>query len=427
MWSTPPLTEQRVRFATAQGLASLPVDGLRVLVLIPDGTRTMPMPLTFEILGQQLGPRVKALDFLVALGTHTPMNDAELSRHLGREVSNGRTGRSNVFNHRWDDTSAFVNIGTIPAHEIAQLTCGLMRKDVPVTLNRLILDYDHLLICGPVFPHEVAGFSGGAKYFFPGIAGPEIIHFTHWLGALITNYEIIGTADTVVRAVIHRAAACIDRPHSLLAPVVTHDGVAGVFCGPTIETWKQAAELSSRCHVINVEEPFTRVLALMPTMYSDLWTGAKGMYKLEPAVADGGEIVIFAPHITEVSRVHGHLIDEIGYHCRDYFLGQWDRFGHYPGAILAHSTHLRGQGVWDAVRKVETLRINVTLATGISEEHSERINLGYLDPKSINPDDWHVIPNAGETVYRAVTAAPRRPASSVCNTSALMPADRSSS
>ncbi len=400
MWSTPPLTEHQVRSAAAQGLASLAVDGLRVLVLIPDGTRTMPMPLMFGILEQYLAPRVKALDFLVALGTHAPMNDAELSRHLGRVVRNGRTGTRNIFNHRWDDPAAFVNIGTIPAHEIAHLTGGLMHQDVPVTLNRLILDYDHILICGPVFPHEVAGFSGGAKYFFPGIAGPEIIHFTHWLGALVTNYAIIGTADTVVRAVIHRAAECVDRPHSLLAPVVTHDGVAGVFCGPTIETWKQAAALSSRCHVINVEQPFTRVLAVMPAMYSDLWTGAKGMYKLEPAVADGGEIVIFAPHITEVSRVHGRLIDEVGYHCRDYFLGQWERFGHYPGAILAHSTHLRGQGVWDAVCKVETLRIKVTLATGISEEHCKRINLGYLDPASVDRDEWHVIPNAGETVYR---------------------------
>ena len=400
MWSTLPLTDQQVRSESAQGLASLAVDGLRVLVLIPDGTRTMPMPLMFEILEHELGPRVTALDFLVALGTHAPMSDADLSRHLGRDVRNGRTGRSNVFNHRWDDPAAFVKVGAIGANEIEQLTFGRMHRDVPVTLNRLILDYDYLLICGPVFPHEVAGFSGGAKYFFPGIAGPEIIHFTHWLGALITNYEIIGVADTAVRAVIHRAAECIDRPHSLLAPVVTHDGVAGVFCGETIETWRRAADLSAQCHVIDVKEPFTRVLAIMPAMYTDLWTGAKGMYKLEPAMADGGEIVIFAPHITEVSPVHGHLLDEVGYHCRDYFLGQWDRFGHYPGAILAHSTHLRGQGTWDALRKVETLRIKVTLATGISEEHCNRINLGYLDPASVNPGEWHVIPNAGETVYR---------------------------
>ena len=57
-----------------------------------------------------------------------------------------------------------------------------------------------------MFPHEVVGFSGGNKYLFPGIAGPEIINFTHWLGALITNYDVIGAGYTPVRAVIDRAA-----------------------------------------------------------------------------------------------------------------------------------------------------------------------------------------------------------------------------
>ena len=88
----------------------------------------------------------------------------------------------------------------------------------------------------------------------------------------------------------------------------------------------------------------------MPAMYDDLWTAAKGMYKTEPVVADGGEVIIYAPHVTEVSHVHGKMIDEIGYHCRDYFLAQWDRFSEYPGGILAHSTHVKGHGTYDARR-----------------------------------------------------------------------------
>ena len=124
-----------------------------------------------------------------------------------------------------------LTLGTIPAAEIAAITDGKLAQDVPVALNRLVTEYDHILICGPVFPHEVAGLSGGAKYLFPGIAAPQIIHFTHWLGALITSYEIIGTIDTPVRAVIDRAAAFLDTPVSLVALVTSHDGVAGVFCG----------------------------------------------------------------------------------------------------------------------------------------------------------------------------------------------------
>jgi len=143
-------------------------------------------------------------------------------------------------------------------------------------------------------------------------------------------------------------------------------------------------------------------------MYDDLWTAAKGMYKLEPAVADGGEVVIYAPHITEVSYTHGHLIDEIGYHCREYFLGQWDRFGAYPGGVLAHSTHVKGLGTYDPQRGIEVPRIRVTLATGIGPERCARINLGYLDPATVRLEDWQnledegilLVPRAGEMLYR---------------------------
>jgi lactate racemase len=391
-----------------EGLGRLPVDGRRVLVLIPDGTRTMPMPLLFEMLEQALVPRVAALDFLVALGTHSPMDDAQLECLIGRPVSGGRAGSHRIFNHRWDDPATFARLGTIPASEIAQLTGGRLKQDVPVALNRLVVEYDHVIICGPVFPHEVAGFSGGTKYFFPGIAAAEIIHFTHWLGALITSAEMIGTADTPVRAVIDRAASLLKTPASLLAVVVTHEGVAGLFCGDTREAWRRAAALSARRHIVWVDRPFQRVLAVMPSMYDDLWTAAKGMYKTEPAVADGGEVVIYAPHVKDVSKVHGALIEEIGYHCRDYFLGQWERFRDYPGGILAHSTHVRGAGTFDPACALESPRIRVTLATGISRERCERINLGHLDPESVNiaewqarePDGWLVVPRAGEMLYR---------------------------
>ena len=408
------LSREELDAVAREGLGALPVDGRRVLVIIPDGTRTMPMPMMFELIERELGPRVAALDYLVALGTHTPMSDAQLSAHVGRPVVNGRAGARAIFNHRWDDPSAYAPIGTIPAREIAELTGGRLRQEVPVALNRLATEYDHVLICGPVFPHEVAGFSGGTKYLFPGIAAPEIIHFTHWLGALVTSYEVIGTIDSAVRAVINRAAALLDTPLSLLAVVATHHGVAGMFCGDVHEAWRQAATLSSKRHIVWVDEPYDRVLAVMPAMYDDLWTAGKGMYKSEPAVADDGEVIIYAPHVTEVSRTHGRMIEEVGYHCRDYFLAQWDRFKKYPGGILAHSTHVKGNGTYDAATSVEDPRVQVTLATGISKERSALVNLGYKDPKTVDPRDYEgdpktlVIPRAGEMLYRV--GAPPEPA-----------------
>ncbi len=408
-----PLDDEEVRALIFEALARADLDGRRVLVIIPDHTRTAPLPLFFRLFHQAMRGRVAALDYLVALGTHQPLSDQALNRLVGITDEERRTLYADVhlFNHGWDRPGTLARLGVIPAAEIARLTGGMLVQDLPVTVNRLVFDYDRLIVCGPVFPHEVVGFSGGNKYFFPGISGPEVINFTHWLGALMTSYEIIGTRSTPVRAVIDRAAALIDRPSLCFALVVGTEAqdpvpLQGLFVGSMEEAWQAAADLSAQVHIVWLDRPFRRVLSVMPDMYDDLWTAAKGMYKLEPVVADGGEVVIYAPHITEISYTHGQIIDRVGYHVRDYFVAQWDRFKEYPWGVLAHSTHLRGIGSYDAATGIERPRIRVTLATGIPRERCERVNLGYLDPAAVDLEEWKrqpdtlVVPKAGEMLYR---------------------------
>jgi nickel-dependent lactate racemase len=402
------LNKDEVQAIVRQSLAELDLSGKRVLALIPDRTRTMPMPLLFDLFEEFLGEKVAQLDYLVALGTHQPLDDTQLGKLVGRQVVGGRVGNTHIFNHEWQKPDTFIPIGEITAGEISLITDGLLTHEVPVALNKRIFDYDQIIICGPVFPHEVVGFSGGNKYLFPGIAAPEIINFTHWLGALITSYKVIGTPTTPVRTVIDRAAELVKTPVACFALVVTQDQIAGMYFGSAKEAWHRAAELSAMRHIVYKDKPFKRVLSIMPEMYDDLWTAAKGMYKLEPVIADGGEVVIFAPHIHEVSYTHGRLIDEIGYHCRDYYLSQWEKFKDYPGGVLAHSTHLKGMGIYDAALGIETPRITVTLATGIPPERCRQINLGYLSPTAIRLDEWQnhenegilVVPHAGEVLYR---------------------------
>ncbi len=410
------LTEREVHDLMSEALTWANLDGKRVLVIIPDSTRTAPIPLFFRLFHQLLGSRVAALDYLVALGTHQPMNEEALNRLVGvtaaERVEEYRNVR--ILNHRWDLPETFTTLGAITEHETRNTSQGLLSQTVPVTVNKLIFDYDQLIICGPTFPHEVVGFSGGNKYFFPGIGGPEVINFTHWLGAVITSMEVIGTKHTPVRRVIGRAASFIDKPKLCFSLVVKDDGLAGLFIGTPEEAYDQAADLSAKLHIVYVDKPFKRVLSVMPKMYDDLWTAAKGMYKLEPAIADGGEVIIYAPYITEVSYTHGHIIDQIGYHVRDYFLKQWDRFKGYPWGVLAHSTHLRGIGTFE--NGVERPRIRVTLATGIPEERCRRINLGYLDPATIDPEEWAdrenegilLVRKAGEMLYRISKSANRK-------------------
>jgi lactate racemase len=402
------LTEEQINSVIIQGLDSLSLASKRVLFIIPDSTRTMPLPLFFRQITRHLLGKVRQLDFLIALGTHPAMSDEAMLRLVGISAEEKATLYADVrlLNHAWKDPQALTLLGSIPGEEILGLSNGLLEMEVPVRLNRRILDYDQIIICGPVFPHEVVGFSGGNKYFFPGIAGSDIIDFTHWLGALITSYSAIGTKDTPMRRVIDRAAAMIPVPRHALCSVVSHEGVSGVYFGTPEEAFSAAADLSAQVHVHWIDKPYRQVLSVLPSMYDEIWVGAKGMYKMEPAIADGGEVIIYAPHIREFSVVHGKLIREIGYHVRDYFVKQWDRFKDYPWGVLAHSTHLRGIGTYE--NGVECPRITVTLATGISEEECRQVNLGYLNPASINPQDWAgresegvlLVPRAGEYLYR---------------------------
>lgn len=402
------LSDQEIEGIVQRALDAADLTGKRVLVIIPDGTRSAPIPLFFRLFHEALSGKVQALDYLVALGTHTLMSEEALLRHVGISAEEKATRYADVglHNHRWDLPESFTSVGAISADETSALTGGLMSLPVDVRINRMVLDYDSILIFGPVFPHEVVGFSGGNKYFFPGIGGAEVINFTHWLGALITNYEIIGAGYTPVRAVIDRAASFIDRQKLCFALVVTEEGLRGLFVGPPEQAWERASELSSQVHIIYADRPFKKVLSLIPDMYPDMWTGAKGMYKTEPVVADGGEVILYAPHISRTSLVHGHILDRIGYHVRDYFVRQWSRFKDFPWGVLAHSTHVRGSGKFE--HGVERPRVEVTFATRIPEDLCMRLNVGFRDPDHIHPQEWMhredegilVVPHAGQVLYR---------------------------
>ena len=383
----------------------------RVLVLIPDHTRTLPLPFLFQNLVEILHDTRK-LDFLIALGTHPALSQDQINQLLGIS-ENERTTRYasiGVFNHAWDDPNQLETIGVITQDQVKEIAGSRWHPslggDVPVRINKNVFNYDHILILGPTFPHEVVGFSGGAKYLFPGISGPEMIHVSHWLGALAGVLNTIGIKETPVRAMIHAAVEKLRVPITLIAMVVSENDLAGIFIGDHLKAWETAANLSSQKHIQWVEKPYQRVLSCAPPMYDELWTAGKAMYKLEPVVAAGGELIIYAPHLDVVSHVHGKYLIETGYHILDYFLQDWDTYQHIPLGVLAHATHVRGSGIME--NGIERPNIKVTLASQIPPEVCEQLNLGYLDPESIDIDAWQnredegllYVPKAGEILYR---------------------------
>ncbi len=403
-----PVPEAEIRRVVTAHLDALPVDGGDVVVLIPDGTRTAPLRLLFDVICTALAGRTRRLRFLIALGTHQPMSDEAIGRMLGPGWD--RRAGVQVHNHAWYDDATFADLGVLDSSVVRGISGGRLDRAVPVRVNRAVVDADHVVVCGPVFPHEVVGFSGGTKYLFPGVGEAALTGLSHWLGALITCPEIIGKLPTTpVRRLIDAAADLVPTPTSGLCFVTGHGSpqLAGLFTGDLREAWAAAARLSARLHVTYVDHPYRTVVAVMPEMYDEMWVAAKGMYKLEPVVADGGELIVLAPHVTRFSATHDAVLQQVGYHCRDWFLAHWSEVEDLPWGVLAHSTHLYGAGTYDPVTGAETPRIRVSLATGIPEAGCRAMNLGYRDAGSVDlaafaaaGDDVLVVPRAGEQLYR---------------------------
>ncbi len=404
------LTHDQIMQVLTQGLGGT-FKGQKVLVLIPDHTRSLPLPELFRMLVDVLH-EARELNFMVALGTHPGYDDAGLNHLVGITAAERATTFKHVglLNHAWDDPAALTSLGVIGHDELRQLAGSSYHYSLPteinVRINRAVLEHDHIIIVGPTFPHEVVGFSGGAKYFFPGISGPDVINATHWLGALATVRGTIGIKDTPVRAVVHSAARRLNTPATLVALIVQGHDLAGVLIGDVYETWSAAADVSSERHIKWCDHPYKSVLSTCPPMYDELWTAGKCMYKLEPVVEVGGELIIYAPHLDVVSPVHGRYIYEAGYHILPYFLANWDRYKHLPLGALAHCTHVRGSGVME--NGVEKPNVRLTLASKIPPEDCAKLNLGYRDPATINPADWQnredegllYVAKAGEMLYK---------------------------
>ncbi|NTU75238.1 MAG: DUF2088 domain-containing protein, partial [Anaerolineaceae bacterium] len=391
------LTTDAIREALEKGLSGK-FAGQKLLVLIPDHTRSLPLPYLFRTLVEVLN-NVESLTFMVALGTHPALSEENLNHLVGITADERKTKYRHVriLNHAWDNPSALTSLGVMAQDEIKAIAGEQWHASLPdevnIQINKASIEHDHILILGPTFPHEVVGFSGGAKYLFPGISGAEMINATHWLGALSGVVGTIGIKNTPVREMIHAAAKRLTKPVTLIALTVEGHDLSGIFIGDHLSAWSHSADLSAQRHIRWCDKPFQRVLSCAPSMYDELWTAAKAMYKIEPAVALGGEVVIYAPHLDLVSYVHGKYIYEVGYHILPYFLAHWDHYKNIPLGVLAHSTHLRGSGVMEG--GIEKPNVRVTLASKISREDCQKLNLGYLDPASIDTKEWQERENEG--------------------------------
>ena len=386
--------------------------GARVLAVIPDKTRDDNTELLFPMIAEELAARgASTFDALIAQGTHPPMSDTEKRGKIGAGTA-PMPLLGTVFDHHWDDPAELLTLGTLSRAQISSLTDGLMAEDVPVQLNARLAPgrYGLVLVVGAVVPHEVAGFAGGAKYFFPGVAGPELTHLTHWLGALATIERVIGRVETPTRHVIEAAAAMITTPVIGFTSVSTRTDAGlrthALFAGGLRETVRQAAEVSAQVHVRHAGRRYRRVVALLDEHYDEMWVGGKASYKLGAIVEDGGELVIYAPHLKGISTTHGRLIEKYGYapleQVREMVEGSDELRANL--CVAAHLAHVSYAGRVGQDGRIEP-RYRITLASSIPEQICRRVNLGYMPYQSLDIEaerrdpDVLVVEHAGRDLY----------------------------
>ena len=405
------LSPADLRQIVTDALRAIPARA-RVLAVIPDRTRDDHTDRLFPMLSQELAARgASQFDALVAQGTHPAMTDAEKRAKIGAGLAEMPL-LGTVFDHHWDRPSELTTLGTLSRSEVSSLSGGLLEQDVPVQLNARLAPgmYDYIFVVGATVPHEVAGFAGGSKYFFPGVAGPELTHLTHWLGALASIEHVIGRVETPTRRVIEAAADRVTTPVIAFTSVSTRrdSGLLthALFTGGLRETVRQAAAVSAQVHVRYTGRRYQRVIALLDEHYDELWVGGKASYKLGGIIEDGGELVIYAEHLKGISTTHGRLIEKYGYApletVREMVEGSDElRSNLCVAAHLAHVSY--GSRVSTDGRIAPRYRI--TLASGISEEVCARVKLGYraladVDLEGARRDpDTLIVEHAGRDLY----------------------------
>ncbi len=424
--ASPVVTAPDAAAVIADGLAGLPLDASRVLVLAPDDTRKLPVSQTFRAVWQALRGRVASVDVMIAQGTHASMPTAAKSQWV---FGSDAYPEVTIYDHEWARADALVEIGSVPLAEqqarfgeYGDLAPGLgFSRDMPVRINRRLLDYDRVVLITRVQPHEGAGFAGGAKQIFPGVSGPEMINLLHTIGSLRGARAIQGVLDNPVRDLIDDMARHVPVPITSIALVVDDASGAtrGVFVQP--DGWREvtraAAALSAEVNVRYTTRQVSRAVAATPRMpdgtwlYPELWTGAKGVFRGDDTVADGGELVLYAPAVREISANHGRAISQVGLHGWPYLLAHPEAWQPHGVSPLALTLGVLIKGDAPLVNGRETPRIDVRLATAIPPDECRALNVGYENPDAVAreieespPDTIHddrlVMHNAGSILWR---------------------------
>lgn len=347
----------------------------RVLLLPPDFTRAHSGAGLFTCRFYERLRAEAEVVILPATGTHFPISDEERAEMFPAVPADAFRP------HDW--RRSVVTLGEVPAEVVAGLSEGAVNMPASVQVDRLLVEtqWDAILSIGQLVPHEVIGIANHVKNVLIGAGGPDLIHKSHWLGAVYGMERIMGRARTPVRALLSWAA---DRflSHLPITYVLTVRALdangrlvtRGLFAGDDDECYLRGAEL---CRAVNLDRldraPSKVVVALDPREYKSTWLGNKAVYRTRMAIADDGELVVLAPGVRQFGEDEAidALIRRFGYRGTPATIAAVNDCPELAANLsaAAHLIHGSSEG-----------RFRITYCPGqMTREEMESVGYGYED------------------------------------------------
>ena len=292
----------------------------------------------------------------------------------------GDIPENKILAHDWKKDGK--RIGTIPAEYVKNITEGKANWEIPVNINRLVLEekWDIIMNIGHVVPHEVLGFANHNKNYFIGLGGKEMICASHMAAACYGIENNLGNLITPLRHCYNKAESEYlgHLPDAFIQVVMKYNNKgkfvhSGFYCGDDTDTYLLAAKQSMDENITRTP-PLKKVVAIMQgDEFFSTWVANKAIYRTRKAMADGGELIIIAPGLKRFGEQDevDKIIRKYGYVGTPKVMELWKK--HEELQDLTHATaHL--------IHGSSEGRFKITYAPGqLSKDEIESVNFNYMN------------------------------------------------
>lgn len=273
-----------------------------VTIVVDDLTRLTPVSLILPLLLERLtqgGVREEQVKVLVALGTHRAMTEPELRARVGDDL----WGRVPVLNHAHWEPEELVDMGPTP-------------NGTPIQLNRHVVEADLVIGVGTVFPHHIAGYSGGSKIIQPGVSGAATTGATHFTSAR-TRRSYLGILQNPIREEMDAVAQAAGMQVCLNCVLTRHGDLVQAFYGSPRAVLAAAAARADDIYGVPFREQADVVVAGSYPADIEFWQAHKTLYPADIVVREGGIIIVVTPCPEGLAVTHPGMTELAGLPSRE--------------------------------------------------------------------------------------------------------------